>query len=288
MNLLAAIIGSIPSPSGNGFSIGPLDLRAYGLMIAFGVIAGVWLLGRQMEHRGIGTADDASSIGMWGVGAGIVGARLYHVATDWDRFSDNLAAIPKIWEGGLGIPGGLLAGIAMGAWQARQRRHPAGDVADVRRPGDPVGAGDRPLGQLVQPRAVRQADRPAVGARDRRQPPARRLRLGHHVPSRRSSTNHCGTSASSGCCSGSIASCRLGPGRLLAVYVMGYGVGRYWVEGLRIDPSRDVGGLRWNQWVALAAIVGGALYLLATRGKRWPEEVGAEAAADSTGWRRHR
>ncbi|HSJ90680.1 MAG TPA: prolipoprotein diacylglyceryl transferase family protein, partial [Ilumatobacter sp.] len=98
-------IGSIPSPSSASLEIGPLELRAYGLLIALGVIAGVWLLGRMLERKGIGTADDASAIGMWGVGAGIVGARLYHVATEWSRFSDDLGAIPKIWEGGLGIPG---------------------------------------------------------------------------------------------------------------------------------------------------------------------------------------
>jgi len=105
-------IASIPSPSSASLEIGPLELRAYGLLIALGVIAGVWLLGRMLERKGIGTADDASAIGMWGVGAGIVGARLYHVATEWSRFSDDLGAIPKIWEGGLGIPGGLLAGVA--------------------------------------------------------------------------------------------------------------------------------------------------------------------------------
>ena len=59
---------------------------------------------------------------------------------------------------------------------------------------------------------------------------------------------------------------------------MGYGIGRFWIEGLRIDPVElsDVGGLRWNQWVALAAIVGGAGYLLATHGRRWPDDVGTD------------
>ena len=50
-------------------------------------------------------------------------------------------------------------------------------------------------------------------------------------------------------------------GSLMAVYVIGYGIGRFWVEGLRIDRADELGGLRWNQWVALAAIVGGAVVL---------------------------
>ena len=53
-------------------------------------------------------------------------------------------------------------------------------------------------------------------------------------------------------------------GQLLAVYVLGYGVGRFWVEGLRIDEADELGPLRWNQWVALALIVGGAAYLIVT------------------------
>ena len=64
---------------------------------------------------------------------------------------------------------------------------------------------------------------------------------------------------------------RLAAGRLLGVYLIGYGIGRFWIEGLRIDPSHEVAGLRWNQWVALAAIAAGAIYLFVTRGKKWDE-----------------
>ena len=52
------------------------------------------------------------------------------------------------------------------------------------------------------------------------------------------------------------------PGRLLAGYVIGYGVGRFWVEGLRIDPAKEGAGLRLNQWMAIVLVVGGLVYLL--------------------------
>ena len=52
---------------------------------------------------------------------------------------------------------------------------------------------------------------------------------------------------------------RLRPGRLMAVYVLGYSIGRFWVEGLRIDPANQGGGMRLNQWTAIVFGVGAVL-----------------------------
>jgi prolipoprotein diacylglyceryltransferase len=60
---------------------------------------------------------------------------------------------------------------------------------------------------------------------------------------------------------------RLAPGRLFAAYVAGYGVLRFFVEGLRIDPAKAAGGLRLNQWVSIV-LVAAALAVLARRGAR--------------------
>ncbi len=76
---------SEPFRSGS-ISIGPLDIHAYGLMIALGVVAAVWLFGRRLEAKQIGTRDDANSIAVWAVLAGVIGSRLYHVVTDWSKF----------------------------------------------------------------------------------------------------------------------------------------------------------------------------------------------------------
>lgn len=265
---MSSLIASFPSPPWNSISIGPLDLRFYGLMIALGVIAAVWLMGRQLESHRLGTTDDAGSIAVWGVVAGVIGARLYHVATEWSRFSDDLGSIPKLWEGGLGIPGGLLAGIAVGAWQAKRRgiaptvamtfAAPALALAQA------IGRWGNYFNQELFGRAT---DLPwALEIDD------------EHLPSGfESGTTFHPTFLYESLWN--LALCvlllriqrqlRLGPGRLLAVYAIGYGLGRFWIEGLRIDPSSEVGGLRWNQWVALAAVVVGAVALVLTRGRRW-------------------
>ncbi len=119
------MLASIPSPSFNSIDIGPLSLNLYGLMIALGVIAAVWLFGRRLEEREVGTKDDASAIAIWAVLAGVIGARLYHVVTDYDRFRNNWGEIPAIWNGGLGIPGGLLFGTLVGMYVAKHRAIPS-------------------------------------------------------------------------------------------------------------------------------------------------------------------
>ncbi|MEM8708379.1 MAG: prolipoprotein diacylglyceryl transferase family protein, partial [Actinomycetota bacterium] len=112
------MLASIPSPSESFIELGPLTLRAYGLMIALGVVAAVWLAQKRWSAQG-GDPDDISTIALWAVPAGLIGARLYHVLTDW-RFDEGLAQPFKIWEGGLGIPGGMAAGVLVGLWVIRR------------------------------------------------------------------------------------------------------------------------------------------------------------------------
>jgi prolipoprotein diacylglyceryltransferase len=116
-----ALLASIPSPSSNALHIGPFQLRAYGLMIALGVVAAVWLTGRRLERHGVGTREDMSAIALFAVPAGVVGSRIYHVITDWKSFRGDWWRAFKIWEGGLGIWGGIAAGTLVAVWVARRR-----------------------------------------------------------------------------------------------------------------------------------------------------------------------
>ncbi|MDJ0771692.1 MAG: prolipoprotein diacylglyceryl transferase [Ilumatobacter sp.] len=266
--MIASVVASLPSPSGSGISIGPLDLRAYGLMIALGVIAAVWMMGRMLEQKRLGTAEDASSIAVWGVAAGVIGARLYHVATDWDRFSDDLGSIPRLWEGGLGIPGGLLAGVFAGLWQARRRGIGAAETLTCAAPAIPLAQAIGRWGNWFNQELFgKQTDLPwALEIDDDHLPAGFESGTTFHPTFLYESMWNIGLV---GVLLWIDRRLRLGAGRLFAVYLIGYGAGRFWIEGLRIDPSSELGGLRWNQWVALAAVVGGGAYLVATRGRRW-------------------
>lgn len=276
---IVPLFATFPAPPGSVIEIGPLNLRAYGLMIGLGVVAAVAVLGRMFEAKQVGTRDDAGTISMWAVAAGIVGARLYHVATDWERFDDDLGAIPKIWQGGLGIPGGLLAGIGVGLYVARRRGLDMAKVATCAAPAIPVGQAIGRLGNWFNQELFgKPTDLPwALEVDADKVPLAYPVGTTFHPTFLYESLWNFGLF---GVLLLVDRRLRLGPGRLMAVYVMGYGLGRLWIEGLRIDPADELGGLRWNQWVALAGIVGGAIYLVITRGRRWPEPAPEDATPD--------
>ena len=255
---------SIPSPSTGTLEIGPLSLNIYGLMIALGVIAGVWLFGRRLEEKGIGTRDDANAIGLWGVVAGVIGARLYHVLTDWERYQDNLGEVVKVWEGGLGIPGGMLAGVLVGGYVGHVKRGiPLGQGLNAVAPALPLAQAIGRWGNYFNQELYgRPTDLPwALEIDDEH------LVAGYAPGTTFHPTFLYESLWNFGLCGLLLwidKRYRPAGGRLLAMYVLGYGVGRFWIEGLRIDEADEIAGLRFNQWVAVACIVGGGLYLLAT------------------------
>ena len=96
------MFAAIPSPSTSSIQIGVFELRAYGLTIAIGALLAVWVSSRRYEAAG-GDPVMIHRMATWAIPAGIIGARLYHVATDFGRFQGNWGEITKLWKGGLGI-----------------------------------------------------------------------------------------------------------------------------------------------------------------------------------------
>jgi prolipoprotein diacylglyceryl transferase len=258
------MIASIPSPSFNSIDIGPLSINLYGLFIALGVVAAIWLFGGRLEERGAGTSDDASAIGLWAVLAGVIGARLYHVATDWQRFEDDLDKIPAIWEGGLGIPGGLLVGIPVGLFVAHRKGISVGMAATCAAPAIPLAQSIGRWGNYFNQELYGgPTDLPWALEID-----AAHLEPGYVVGTTFHPTFLYESLWTLGLCFLLLwIDRRFRPalGQLMVMYVIGYGVGRFWIEGLRIDTADELGGLRWNQWVALVAVISGVIVLAAMR-----------------------
>jgi prolipoprotein diacylglyceryl transferase len=111
-----ALLASIPSPSSGEVSVGGVALHAYGVMLLLGILAATWLTGYRWTRRG-GDWDLVFRVAMWGVAGGVIGARLYHVVTSWSEVPDpKWQGVFEIWEGGLGIWGGIAGGVIAGAW----------------------------------------------------------------------------------------------------------------------------------------------------------------------------
>ena len=275
------MIASIPSPSSGSIEIGPIALNAYGLMIALGVVAGVWLFGRRLEEKGTGTREDASAIAIWAVLAGVIGARLYHVATDWERFEDDLGDVVKIWEGGLGIPGGMLAGILVGLWAAHRRGLGMSETAAAAAPALPLAQAIGRWGNWFNQELYgRPTDLPwALEIDDEHLPPGYPPGTTFHPTFLYESLWNLGLC---GLLLWLDKRYRMTGGQLIAVYVAGYGVGRFWIEGLRIDPAKEIGPFRWNQWVAIACVLGGVAFLVyrALNPVAQPAPVGTADAID--------
>ena len=134
------VMAYLPSPSQGVWHLGPVQVRAYALCVIAGIGVGVWLADRRWQARG-GQPGLISEIALWAVPFGIVGARLYHVATDPELYftagKHPIEAL-YIWRCGLGIWGGVAAG-ALGAWIACRRRGVRlVEVADVMAPALPI------------------------------------------------------------------------------------------------------------------------------------------------------
>jgi prolipoprotein diacylglyceryl transferase len=257
------LVGSLPSPGSGSINIGPLELRAYGLLIAVGVFVAVWIWGKRLSRAGIGGSDEATSVALWAVPAGVIGARLYHVLTEWDRFSDSPGDIIKVWEGGLGIPGGMLLGIVVGVIVIRRQSMPVPMSLWAVAPALPVAQAIGRWGNWFNQELF---GGPTTLPWGLEVDPVKALAAGYmpdtlfHPTFLYESLWNLALAAVLVVIGRRWQHTRY-PERLLAVYVLGYGIGRLWIEGLRIDPTKEGAGLRLNQWMAIVLIVAGIAYL---------------------------
>ena len=118
----------IPSPHANGFSIGPFFFHAYGIAYVFAVASAI-LISRRRWARAGGDPDLIYEVAMWGFPAGLVGGRIYFDITTPSQVPPHWWGVFAIWQGGLGIWGGIAGGAAGGLWILHRRL----DGADIRR-----------------------------------------------------------------------------------------------------------------------------------------------------------
>ena len=284
----------IPSPAQGVWYLGPVPLRAYAVCIIVGIVAALVIGDRRWEARG-GERGVIYDIALWAVPFGLVGGRLYHVLTDWPTYfgagGAGLGAAFRIWDGGLGIWGAVALG-ALGAWIACRRRGiPLPAFGDAIAPGIILAQAIGRLGNYFNQELYgRATDLPwgleiyervdAAGFRDTLNGVSTGELLAVVHPTflyellwnllifalliwadRRF---------------------KLGHGKVFALYVAGYCLGRFWIELMRSDTATLIAGIRVNSFTATFVFIAAVVYIMAApKGREDPASLRGNALEEA-------
>jgi prolipoprotein diacylglyceryl transferase len=271
-------------PQGVVFHLGPFPIRWYALFIIVGIIAALFIGDRRWVARGGQPGVIYDIAAFWAVPFGLIGGRLYHVMTDWQKYfgPDGLGFVAslRVWEGGLGIWGAVALG-GVGAW------------IGCRRVGIPLPA----FGDAVAPGIVLAQAIGRLGNYFNQELYGRETRLpwGMKIYERRDTSG--AIDYLNGVSTGHVEKIvqptflyeliwnvlvfvlliyvdrrfKLGHGRLFATYVAAYCVGRFCVELLRDDTATHIAGIRINSFTSVFVFIGAVVYLiLAPKGREDP------------------
>ena len=278
-------LGSIPSPSDGVLRLGPLSIHAYGACIALGVLAAIAMASRRWQRRG-GNAEDIVKVATWAVPAGVIGARLYHVATDWRSYQGHWSdAVTKIGKGGLGIWGGVALGTIVGVWVGRRRGLSLATLMDVSAPAIPLAQAIGRWGNWWNQELFGRPTKLPWGLTiDPNNRPAGYADFSTFHPT--FLYESLWNLVIVGVLLVVERRFRVRPGRLFALYVTLYTFGRFFIERVRIDNATHVGGLRINEIVSAVVFVVALGVLLIPSRKAKPltgEAARASNAAPSAG-----
>ena len=254
-----AVLAFIPSPADGMLSLGPFTLHVYGLLLALGVVVAVKMTMVRWARLGgdpAGILDGAVFV----VICGVIGARLYHVITDYQRFEHgHWLDVLKVWRGGLGIWGAVIGGAVGLAYLTHRKHASALAISDCVVPGlflaQAIGRWGNWFNQELfgKPTTLPWALEIAPAHR----PVGYTAYATFHPTFLYESTY---------CLLGAVAllwidrRSRLRRGQLTALYVASYTFGRFFFENLRIDDAHHLLGMRINAWVSLVAFLGGVTW----------------------------
>ncbi|WP_280242066.1 prolipoprotein diacylglyceryl transferase [Nocardia abscessus] len=291
-----AVLAYIPSPARGVWQLGPFPLRAYALCIILGIVVAIWWGERRWRARG-GKPGAILDVAMFAVPFGLVGGRLYHVATDWQKYfgaDGNPVDALKIYQGGLGIWGAVLLG-GIGAWiGCRIYRIPLPALGDAVAPPILLAQAIGRLGNYFNQELYgRETDLPWGLEIYRRVGDDGRLDMMNGV--------------STGVVEKVVHPTflyellwnvlvvvllvyvdkrfRIGHGRLFALYVAGYCFGRFFVELMRADEATKIAGIRINSFTSAVVFLGAiAYFVFATKGRETPEQLQPGASPRPWPW----
>jgi prolipoprotein diacylglyceryl transferase len=257
------VIASIPSPTSSGFQIGPFEVHVYGLMYVVALGLAVLITARRWTAQG-GSPRLVYDVALWAFPAGLVGGRLYFDLTSSNLVPPHWWGPFAVWDGGMGIWGGVAAGTLAGLWRLRRAGVSAAPFMDAAAPALLVGQAIGRIGNYF--------NQELFGG-PTNLPWALQISPGHRPAGYESFATFHPTFLYELIWNLALAAFlvwlghhrRIRPPGLFALYVTGYSAFRIFEESIRVDPAHYVFGLRLNFYVACALTVAGAIWFLASQ-----------------------
>ncbi len=274
-------VAYIPSPARNGFYIGPLFFHAYGIAYVFAVAAAILVARRRWAKVG-GDPDIAYNVAWWGFPAGLIGGRIYFDITTPSQIPDHWWGPFAIWDGGLGIWGGIALGVAVGIWYLRRSLNRA-EIARFVNAATPGLLVAQAIGRIGNYFNQELFGKPST------LPWALKISYAHRPAGYKQYATFQPTFLYEIIWNLLLAAAlvwldnrrKVRPPGIFALYVAGYSAFRIFEETLRVDYSVHILGMRLNFWVALIGTVGGLLWFARIQLKQ-PAGGSAEPPAPPT------
>jgi prolipoprotein diacylglyceryl transferase len=257
---VSLVLASIPSPHSGVFHIFGRPIHMYGLMLLLAIVACIWLTWVRWKRWG-GDPDLVLRVAVWGVAAGIVGARAYHDITNWNEVPDHWWGPFAVWQGGLGVWGGILFGCLIGAWVVRRSGASVRLFMDAVAPGLLLAQGIGRWGNYWNQELYGKPTSLPWGLE---------IDFEHRVSNYLQYTTFHPTFlyefiydvVGVGLLLFVGWRFRIRPPGLFALYVSYYCFGRFFEELLRIDPAHHFLGLRLNAWVSIVVFVASTAFFV--------------------------
>ena len=254
------LLASIPSPHSGVFHIFGRPIHAYGLMLLLAIVACIWLTWVRWKRWG-GDPDLVLRVAVWGVAAGIVGARAYHDLTSWNEVPDKWWGPFAVWEGGLGVWGGILLGCLVGAWVVHRSGASVFLFMDAVAPGLLLAQGIGRWGNYWNQELYGKPTNLPWGLE---------IDFQHRVSKYIGSDTFHPTFlyefiydvVGVGILLYVGSRFRIRPPGLFALYVSYYCFGRFFEELLRVDPAHEFLGLRLNAWVSIVLFIASTAFFV--------------------------
>ena len=271
---------SIPSPSSGQIPIGPLSVHAYGLMYVLAVLAAILVTSRRWEARG-GNRLLVQEVALWGFPAGLIGGRLYFDITSSGDVPDHWWGPFAVWDGGMGLWGGIALGVIGGILVLRRRGIPVATFLDVAAPALLVAQAIGRLGNWFNQELFGKPTSLPWGLRiDPDQRPPGYEQFSTFQPTFLYEILWDLTLAAVLVWLG--RRFRIRPPGIFALYVAGYTFFRMWMELLRIDEAHHILGMRLNFWVALIVFLSASTWFAWSQewlGRRRPRVLDSRSPA---------